>query len=222
VFGLPAGLAGVSLKRIVIAEKLTWSWRRALVVLAALAALGGVLSAPFAGGPVKFAPIDLASLLPVGLGFLAAFAWKHSERVEMTTAPNQGLLQSAQNAIRVGLFPMSASVLCGLLVGVWYNRELGLPPGDWSGLSRGLLFGLFIAPVVALPVGLYVGGSACLQHLALRFMLAVQGLVPWRLVRFLNCAADRILLRQVGGGYIFVHRLLLDYFVQRHERQEGG
>ena len=26
-------------------------------------------------------------------------------------------------------------------------------------------------------------------------------------------AAERILLRKVGGGYIFVHRLLLDYFV---------
>ena len=29
---------------------------------------------------------------------------------------------------------------------------------------------------------------------------------------FLNSCAERILLRKVGGGYIFVHRLLLEYF----------
>src|SRR5205814_8403011 len=28
----------------------------------------------------------------------------------------------------------------------------------------------------------------------------------------LNYAAERILLRKVGGGYIFIHRLLLEYF----------
>jgi hypothetical protein len=28
----------------------------------------------------------------------------------------------------------------------------------------------------------------------------------------LDFATERILLRKVGGGYIFVHRLLLDYF----------
>src|SRR5258708_1875641 len=27
-----------------------------------------------------------------------------------------------------------------------------------------------------------------------------------------NYAAERILLRKVGGGYIFIHRLLLEYF----------
>jgi hypothetical protein len=36
--------------------------------------------------------------------------------------------------------------------------------------------------------------------------------IPWRYSRFLDYAAERILLRKVGGGYIFVHRLLLEYF----------
>jgi hypothetical protein len=38
--------------------------------------------------------------------------------------------------------------------------------------------------------------------------------MPWGLVRFLDYAAERVLLRKVGGGYIFVHRLLLEYFAQ--------
>jgi hypothetical protein len=36
--------------------------------------------------------------------------------------------------------------------------------------------------------------------------------MPWNYPRFLDYAAERILLRKVGGGYIFVHRLLLEYF----------
>jgi hypothetical protein len=31
-------------------------------------------------------------------------------------------------------------------------------------------------------------------------------------VSFLDYAAERMFLRKVGGGYIFVHRLLQDYF----------
>jgi hypothetical protein len=38
-------------------------------------------------------------------------------------------------------------------------------------------------------------------------------------VRFLDHAAERILLRKVGGGYIFVHRMLLEYFANLEEEQ---
>ncbi len=36
--------------------------------------------------------------------------------------------------------------------------------------------------------------------------------MPWNYARFLDYAAERILLRKVGGGYIFIHRLLMEYF----------
>jgi hypothetical protein len=36
--------------------------------------------------------------------------------------------------------------------------------------------------------------------------------MPWNYSRFLDYAAEHILLRKVGGGYLFVHRLLLEYF----------
>jgi hypothetical protein len=31
-------------------------------------------------------------------------------------------------------------------------------------------------------------------------------------IRFLDYAAERVFLRKVGGGYIFTHRLLMEYF----------
>jgi hypothetical protein len=38
------------------------------------------------------------------------------------------------------------------------------------------------------------------------------GALPLQLVAFLDCCAERIFLRKVGGGYVFVHRLLREHF----------
>ena len=49
-------------------------------------------------------------------------------------------------------------------------------------------------------------------HAIMRIALWWCGRAPFRYQRFLNYATERILLRRVGEGYIFIHRLLLDYF----------
>jgi hypothetical protein len=71
----------------------------------------------------------------------------------------------------------------------------------------------------ALPIGviagLVYGGFACIQHLVLRALLWRSGVIPWNYARFLDEAAERLLLHKVGGGYIFVHRLLLEHFAGR-------
>ncbi|HYT44006.1 MAG TPA: hypothetical protein VEP90_16825, partial [Methylomirabilota bacterium] len=81
-----------------------------------------------------------------------------------------------------------------------------------NGLSSWLLIGLIVAPGCAAFLGAIHGGFACIKHFSLRGMLWLVGYGPWNYPRFLDYAADRILLRKVGGGYIFIHRLLLDYF----------
>jgi hypothetical protein len=43
---------------------------------------------------------------------------------------------------------------------------------------------------------------------------------PFQYVRFLDYAAERIFLRKVGGGYIFVHRMLLEYFASIGEAKK--
>jgi hypothetical protein len=43
-------------------------------------------------------------------------------------------------------------------------------------------------------------------------MLWRSGNTPINYARFLDYAAERVLLRKVGGGYVFIHRLLLEYF----------
>jgi hypothetical protein len=46
----------------------------------------------------------------------------------------------------------------------------------------------------------------------LRIRLWQTKCTPWNYPRFLDHAHERILLRKVGGGYIFIHKLLLEYF----------
>jgi hypothetical protein len=66
--------------------------------------------------------------------------------------------------------------------------------------------------IFALISALSLGGYACLSHFALRIVLDRNGSLPLRLVPFLDYCAERIFLRKVGGGYIFVHRLLMEHF----------
>ena len=56
------------------------------------------------------------------------------------------------------------------------------------------------------------GGNFYLQHFLLRLRLVRNNFAPWRYADFLDSAAERIFLRKVGGGYMFIHRYLLEYF----------
>ncbi|TVQ19724.1 MAG: hypothetical protein EA367_10645, partial [Leptolyngbya sp. DLM2.Bin15] len=55
-------------------------------------------------------------------------------------------------------------------------------------------------------------GDAVIGHVALRTTLFLHGHSPRNYADFLNYATERLLLQRVGGGYIFVHRLLLEHF----------
>jgi hypothetical protein len=76
------------------------------------------------------------------------------------------------------------------------------------GLNHGQIAGLL--------AGLLAGGMSTIQHVVLRLWLIRNGSTPWNYVKFLDYAADRILLRKVGGGYMFIHRMLLEYFAARY------
>jgi hypothetical protein len=102
--------------------------------------------------------------------------------------------------------------LMGGLIG-WLVSGLG---GGLGGLVFGLVGGLVGGLVFGLVGGLQAGGAACLKHLVLRLWLIRNGLTPWNYVRFLDHAAERILLRKVGGGYAFIHRMLLEHFAARY------
>jgi hypothetical protein len=81
----------------------------------------------------------------------------------------------------------------------------------------------FLAPIPGILLGTiamsWYGALDFIQHYTLRFILWWKGYAPWRYIRFLDHAADRIFLQRVGGGYIFVHRMMQDYFASLREDQ---
>jgi hypothetical protein len=80
-----------------------------------------------------------------------------------------------------------------------------------------------VVGLVGLVGGLRAGGAACLKHVVLRLWLTRNGSTPWNYVWFLDHAAERILLRKVGGGYVFLHRMLLEHLATRWiETSAGG
>ena len=59
---------------------------------------------------------------------------------------------------------------------------------------------------------MWYGLQEVIQHLYLRYALTREGHMPWGYGEFVDHAADRVFLRHVGAGYIFVHRVVLEYF----------
>ena len=135
-------------------------------------------------------------------------------------SPNQGIKLSRKNSLAAGLVTF---LTCGLTGGM-IGGMIGLltREGPIFGLSVGMICGLIVGLIFGLIVGLNRGGSAVIKHYALRLILWLNGHKPFNLVRFLDYCARLILLKKVGGGYIFIHRMLLDYFAdmpQVHERK---
>jgi hypothetical protein len=134
--------------------------------------------------------------------------------------PNQGIRRSALNGLAFGLV---STVIVGLLGWLSYELSNGLSSvldlGPSLGPSLGLPVALLVGLCTGLLVGLLNGGLASFRHCVLRFLLWRTGSVPWHYVQFLDYAAERILLRKVGGGYIFIHRLLLDYFASLEKKE---
>lgn len=122
---------------------------------------------------------------------------------------NEGIQRSARNSLFAGcLLGPVGGIASGLASGLAFGM-LGKLHG-W--LILGLGFAIVMTCIFALLFWLTQGGIAWIEHYMLRLFLWQSGQIPWNPVRFFDYAAERILLRKVGGGYMFAHRLLLDYF----------
>ncbi|MDJ0688082.1 MAG: hypothetical protein QNJ41_06210 [Xenococcaceae cyanobacterium MO_188.B32] len=51
----------------------------------------------------------------------------------------------------------------------------------------------------------------------MRLILYCKKYIPWNYARFLDYASERLLMKKVGGGYVFYHRMLMEHFAQRHQ-----
>jgi len=235
--GLAIGLMSQLKPQIQPAEVVDWSWRR-LVKIGQLKnrlviAIGSsiLISLPFSlimlsrssrvsGGEIPFPVlftivIGIAVITAVGTVLANGLTSGVSSKIEderNLTRPNQGIRRSARTSILIGLVGsliggiVSVAALIPILLLIQASASFIIL------LCLMLLFASLSGTISGLVIGLPNGGVACIQHIALRLLLWRSGLMAWNYPGFLDYAAERILLRKVGGGYIFVHRLLLDYF----------
>jgi hypothetical protein len=89
-------------------------------------------------------------------------------------------------------------------------------------LFVGLNVGLAVGLTCGLSIGLHRGGAVVIKHYALRLILWLSGCTPFNFVKFLDHCAKLILLKKVGGGYIFIHRMLLEYFADLPTIEKSG
>ena len=241
-FGLINGLSGGLLSMLLIGkpvgitltDELVWSWRslgrslfakrhlsttlRVMVFIGLIIGWIFGLIAGLSNGLAYALSVGLASGLSFWLLF-GLFQGVSSETIgdQYRVVPNQGIRHSARNSLILGLI---STAIVGLGVALGFGLSLGLI--EWLsvglnaelalGLNAGLSLGLIIGLSVGLLTGLLYGGLACLRHSVVRLILWRAGSIPWNYPGFLDAATEHILLRKVGGGYIFIHRLLLEYF----------
>jgi hypothetical protein len=219
IFGLIIGLGKLEIKPV---ESIKWSWQEARKGLA-----GGLIFGVISG--LLFGLIKSASPIPAefqalgkqgailisglsscfnGIVIYCMSRGFRGPEIDTRIFPNQGIWKSAKSA---GVLGLLGGLVLGLLQVLFFGpillmlgQKIGmmtlLPP-----LIGGWLYGFFL--------GLIFGGiAACIQHFTLRVILYFHKYAPWNYARFLNYAADCLFMQKVGGGYIFVHRMLLEHF----------
>ena len=222
----------VRINRILLRERvrLTWSWDRikqyskmgfgvGLIVGLSLACLVNfTLVSQFQSGIISLTELvnTISGWLPITLIFalVGAIATVLVEgtigSIEMTqinvrVTPNQGIYRTVRTAL---ITTPLAGLLGGLLItyGIQFVRlqSIEFSFDIW-------LYATLFSSVFAFFI---FGGAATFKHIILRLMLWLSGEAPYNMADFLDYASDRILLRKVGGGYIFIHRLLLEYFAE--------
>ena len=195
-------------------ETLTWSWKAWRTGCAPFLILGLGLGLVIDNQrPMIGAIVGLLFASVPGLLFGAVAGLRPGVQ-EMKTVPNQGINLSMRCAIYKGLVVgLIAALILWLNAFIVRAGNANSHPSASDALRAGLVDGLVLGLAVALCVGTWFGGLDVLLHYFLRLLLYVKGRSPLNLVRFLDYAAkDLNFLQKVGGGYIFIHRMLLDYF----------
>lgn len=144
----------------------------------------------------------------------AFFSAIRGRAVELKTKPNLGILLSGRNA-SITLAANSILILAAKLLASQFHRG----SIEHAAVSVFFLVGMIVG---AIAWG-RLGGLDFLAHYCLRFVLRRCGYIPRDYVRFLNYAATELgFLQKVGGGYVFMHRYLLEYFASSEQSSSGA
>jgi hypothetical protein len=178
-------------------EAYSWSWKEALRNIIPGALIGSFFAILISFNAWEYFLYTWMLWLPPWTMVFFLSGGLQGRRVEKTTRPNQGIRLSARNAILVGGVISVVLAVFFLLFQKPYNVDS--------------LFAAYIGLMTFFSL-VMAHGISIFGHYLIRLLLFMSQKIPLALVDFLDQAAGLVLLRKVGGGYIFAHRMLLKYF----------
>lgn len=215
-------------------EDLVWSWNKALtgfrsglgtrLIVSLLVGIGFSTAVFFLSnlvgaiifGVVTFFTTEL--LYGLLLGVIGGLRGEKTE-VEKAAFPGAGLQKVFKNMVFAGTAVGLVGGFClGVAMALIIILIIGQVMNQWlAAIVLAALGGVLMAATLGITLGgvvaLWFGGVDLIQHHSLRFLLRFHKTIPaYRITSVLDYAAERILLRKVGGGYIFIHRLLQEHF----------
>ncbi|MFF4322635.1 NACHT domain-containing protein [Streptomyces sp. NPDC001568] len=114
--------------------------------------------------------------------------------------PNEGIRRTFRFSVVHGFAGLAVAVVALMvLIG------LAAPEHD---LRRAGFVAALLGVLFAVVRAFRYGGLAVLRHWTIRVILAHRGRTPYRYLRFLRSAEERVLLFRTDSGYFFPHRLL--------------
>ncbi len=219
--GLIGGLIEVLIpgfsQEIILFEQMNWSWQRAKSKIIRQVSVGIIFGLIFGFIFYLIALLDEYEMSGEDLfGFLffaliggmifGLNSGLGTVEMKQRTVPNQGIQSSLKNSVRIGL-------IGGIIFGLILLLFAGLIE---YGFDEDELYAVLIIGWMAwLILWLKNGGFTCIQHFNLRRILYRKGCIPWNYARFLDYASERLLMKKVGGGYVFYHRMLMEHFARR-------
>jgi len=150
----------------------------------------------------------LGPILAISFGVMGGFT---RSQVVLRASPNQGIRRSVRRSFLCGLVFLALTATLMIFV---------FPLLDENGSALAVILDVALRMFLsfAFPFALVHGGYAGLSHGALRLILWRQGNIPLNYVDFLDYATECIFMRRVGGGYMFMHRLVQEHFAG-HEQE---
>ena len=136
---------------------------------------------------------------------------------EVKEGANYGITSGLVNAYRAGLVMFASGML-----GFCLTAFLFLSGDDRASF---IAAGAAIYVMAGTGFALAFGGIDFINHFVLRLIVYRNGYTPRKLHVFLDHCTKLVFLRRVGGGYIFIHRLLLEHFAAMWEaehKQKGA
>jgi DNA polymerase III delta prime subunit len=190
-------------------ESLSWSWKKILPdIFVSIFIL-------IIANSIPNVPPDLLKIMSLIIPSILFTRGIIVLKISNTSFPNEKIWRSVTSALKISLIVATFSIPAQFFFLQYLGSSFDVSfPGFHIDLS--LFDKLFVSCGTTL-MSLSSLFTPCFKHFWLRFILFRSKNIPGNYAKFLDYVTERLFLQKVGGGYIFIHRMLMEHFAQMEE-----